>query len=196
MALTATTFESRASLLEKYPQAVSTLASLAAASHTILFSTDATKLGQPHTPGGAALRKARFDAVVFNFPHVGGKSTDVNRQVRANQALVVGFLERAMGLLAEGGRVVLSIFEGQPYELWGVRNLARHVGLKVERSMKFDAMLYPGYSHARTLGNVEGGGGWKGEDRRARMFVFMKEGEVPREGGKKTVDSNEDDEEE
>ena len=29
-----------------------------------------------------------WDKVVFNFPHVGGKSTDVNRQVRYNQGLV------------------------------------------------------------------------------------------------------------
>lgn len=36
------------------------------------------------------------------------------------------------------------------------------------------ASAYPGYSHARTLGNIEGGGGWKGEDREARSYVFQK----------------------
>lgn len=53
-----------------------------------------------------------------------------------------------------------------------MRDLARHVGLKVQRSFKFQFDAYPGYRHARTLGNIEGGGGWKGEERAARTFVF------------------------
>ena len=46
------------------------------------------------------------------------------------------------------------------------------MGLKVERSFKFLASAYPGYQHARTLGNIEGGGGWKGVDRPARTYIF------------------------
>jgi 25S rRNA (uracil2634-N3)-methyltransferase len=42
----------------------------------------------------------------------------------------------------------------------------------VERSMQFEPDLYPGYKHARTLGNIEGGGGWKGETRPARTYIF------------------------
>ena len=72
--------------------------------------------------------------------------------------------------------MLLTVFEGMPYELWGVRNLARHVGLKIERSFKFAAEQYPSYKHARTLGNVEGGGGWKGEEREARTFVLREQG--------------------
>ena len=70
------------------------------------------------------------------------------------------------------GNIVVTIFEGEPYDLWNVRDLARHVGLMVERSFKFQANAYPGYKHARTLGNIDGGGGWKGEDRPARTYIF------------------------
>ena len=185
--LTATSVETRASLLSKYPQAASNIASLEAASHQVLYSIDATKLGRPHTPGASSLRNSRYNVIIFNFPHVGGKSTDVNRQVRLNQELVVKFLEHARGLLVESGKVLLTVFEGQPYELWGVRNLARHAGLRVDRSMNFDAELYPGYKHVRTLGNIEGGGGWKGEDRSARMFIFV-HGNAHRVLGSKQAD--------
>ena len=67
---------------------------------------------------------------------------------------------------------MVTIFEGEPYDLWNVRDLARHVGLKVERSFKFQASAYPGYQHVRTLGNIEDGRGWKGADRPARTYIF------------------------
>jgi 25S rRNA (uracil2634-N3)-methyltransferase len=192
--LTATTLETKDVLLAKYPQASAHLSTLSSHSQTVLFSIDATKLGQPHAPGASILRKSPgFDVVIFNFPHVGGKSTDVNRQVRANQGLVVKFLEGAKRVLAPGGAVLLTIFEGQPYELWGVRNLARHVELSVERSMRFEKERFLGYSHARTLGNVENG--WKGEEREARMYVLRKAGESKDTEGqnKRKVQDSEDD---
>ena len=71
-----------------------------------------------------------------------------------------------------------------PYSLWNIRDLARHSGLAVERSFKFQASAYPGYHHARTLGVVKTGAGeasktnWKGEERPARSFVFVKKDEV------------------
>ncbi|KAJ8105542.1 hypothetical protein ONZ43_g7388 [Nemania bipapillata] len=120
-----------------------------------------------------------MDHIIFNFPHVGGKSTDVNRQVRYNQELLVSFFQRAIPSLAPGGSIVVTLFEGEPYTLWNIRDLARHSGLQVERSFRFQASAYPGYHHARTLGVVrnrdgEVGGGWKGEDRAARSYVFVK----------------------
>ncbi len=91
--------------------------------------------------------------------------------------LLVSFFRAATPLLSPTGTIVLTIFEGEPYELWNVRDLARHVGLKVGRSFRFQSAAYPGYKHARTLGNIEGGGGWKGEERAARTFLFEVVGE-------------------
>ena len=96
----------------------------------------------------------------------------MNRQVRANQSLLVGFFTAALPLLAPRGTIIVTIFEGEPYDLWNVRDLGRHAGLTVQRSFRFQAGAYPGYKHARTLGNLEGGRGWRGEDRSARTYII------------------------
>jgi 25S rRNA (uracil2634-N3)-methyltransferase len=219
----------------------------------VLFSIDARKLGTP-SGGGKELRhgfprqtahsrserhsKASdhynrnanaggpWDIICFNFPHVGGLSTDINRQVRANQELLVAFFKACIPLLSasgdsdgddgslsgynddtdldsgsdteeEGdvdvratakkmrragpGQILVTLFEGEPYTLWNIRDLARHAGLRVVTSFRFPWHCYPGYMHARTLGVIEGRhgerGGWRGEDREARMFVFEVKGE-------------------
>ncbi|KAL3458020.1 hypothetical protein BJX64DRAFT_236216 [Aspergillus heterothallicus] len=220
----------------------------------VLFSVDAKKLGAS-SGGGKDVRlgfpnkgkkrpawkkddlnKSRtrsaggpWDMICFNFPHVGGLSTDVNRQVRANQELLVAFFKSCVPLLAakpdddgedemddeedswgigteesdrddkdeirsdkensdddfarakderrmEPGQILVTLFEGEPYTLWNIRDLARHAGLKVVTSFRFPWACYRGYSHARTIGEIEGKdggrGGWRGEDREARTYVF------------------------
>ncbi|KAL4753827.1 hypothetical protein BDW72DRAFT_14283 [Aspergillus terricola var. indicus] len=174
-----------------------------------------------------------WDMICFNFPHVGGLSTDVNRQVRANQELLVAFFKACVPLLAgrpeelgddaemdddwefetdvedeesdgeyaeengtvkakderrtEPGQILVTLFEGEPYTLWNIRDLARHAGLRVVTSFKFPWACYRGYSHVRTLGEIEGKdgarGGWRGEDREARMYVFeVKTDDQPQSG--------------
>lgn len=151
----------------------------------VVYNIDATK------PLPATLTRPPPDRILFNFPHVGGRSTDVNRQVRYNQELLVSFFQRAaLPALAPGGSIVVTLFEGEPYTLWNVRDLARHAGLQVERSFRFHAEAYPGYRHARTLGVVtsrkgETGGGWKGEERAARSYIFVRKGDVPQPVTKK-----------
>jgi 25S rRNA (uracil2634-N3)-methyltransferase len=182
------------------------------------YAIDATKLSTTHSK----LLRAHspFTKIVFNFPHVGGLSTDVNRQVRANQELLVGFFKSAIPLLvsverpvpaergnngygdhddSEGnpsesglkdtertvvskGQILVTLFEGEPYTLWNIRDLARHCGLKVVESFRFPWEAYPGYAHARTLGEITRGkdrtaerkrkGAWRGEERDARCFVL------------------------
>ena len=208
--VTATSFDSEEEVLEKYPTFEATRSALTSLTPPVPLhhSIDATKLSSykalkcprdEEEDGDEAV--SGWDIIAFMFPHVGGLSTDVNRQVRSNQALLVSFFNscletstpkqrlrileaqanrpnlvqrRRTEFLKMGGKIMVALFEGEPYTLWNVRDLARHAGLKVVESWKFDWSQYPGYSHVRTLGALEGGGGWKGEDRDARMYVFEK----------------------
>lgn len=65
-------------------------------------------------------------------------------------------------------------------------------------SFRFQSGVYPGYEHARTVGNIKGDGGWKGEERAARTYIFeIKDGEelqIPSRCQREREDSeNEDD---
>jgi 25S rRNA (uracil2634-N3)-methyltransferase len=197
----------------------------------VLYSIDATQLARHrkallnHHQRPEAPAFTPFTKIVFNFPHVGGLSTDINRQVRANQELLVKFLEACKALLVpleSGGtmnekmrlskhanreiegygngidkdsknnnnnneryatpsdsgsdsedsisstpdgqlltgttpqipQVLITIFEGHPYTLWNVRDLARHTGYSIVESFRFPWSAYPGYAHARTLGDI------------------------------------------
>ncbi|KAK5627931.1 hypothetical protein RRF57_003646 [Xylaria bambusicola] len=199
--VTATVFEKNLDeLVEKYPQASDNIAKIEAEDDCrVLFGIDATKMapftnkpgrgkgsGSENANAHSASTNGVMDRIIFNFPHVGGKSTDVNRQVRYNQELLVSFFQRAILSLAPGGSIIVTL--GEPYTLWNIRDLARHSGLQVERSFRFQASAYPGYHHARTLGVVrnrsgEVGGGWKGEDRSARSYIFVKKDTESRSSG-------------
>ena len=120
-------------------------------------------------------------------------------------ALLVEFFKHAIPSLSPkpGSSIIVTLFEGEPYTLWNIRDLGRHSGLEVKESFKFQAKAYPGYRHARTLGVVkskigEVGGGWKGEERPARSYVFVRKGEgaVVGNGMKGKEESSDDEEEE
>ena len=157
----------------------------------------------------------------------------MNRQVRSNQQLLVGFFNSAKPLLASKskparpiatdeeldesldeednsecetqrvalsqGLILVTIFEGVPYTLWNIKDLARHCGLKVIESFKFPWSAYPGYKHARTIGDITTGkdrsaegsrkGAWRGEERDARCYMLgLKEddGITAANGGQKS----------
>ncbi|KAK3940371.1 hypothetical protein QBC46DRAFT_408327 [Diplogelasinospora grovesii] len=186
--LTATVLEKNVEeLSEKYPHVGENIAKIEAEDGCrVVYNVDARKM-QPFVNKSHGESVGAMDRIIFNFPHVGGKSTDVNRQVRYNQELLVDFFSRALLSLAPGGSIVVTLFEGEPYTLWNIRDLGRHSGLQVERSFKFQAAAYPGYHHARTLGVVRNkqtgeisGSGWKGEDRAARSYVFVRKDDVPK----------------
>ncbi|KAI8940990.1 hypothetical protein NX059_002239 [Plenodomus lindquistii] len=216
--VTATSFDTEEEVREKYPQFANIAEELNDLTPPVPLhhGIDATKLNsykalrcqrddddniplsEDAIKDEQGTRGEGWDIIGFQFPHTGGLSTDVNRQVRANQALLVAFfkacldcstpkkriqllqaqanptLPRIRPFLRMGGKIIVTLFEGEPYTLWNIRDLARHAGLKVVESWKFDWSQYPGYAHVRTLGAIEGGGAWRGEDRDARMYVFEK----------------------
>ncbi|RFU33241.1 Phenylalanine tRNA ligase, partial [Scytalidium lignicola] len=186
--VTATVLEpSLAVLEEKYPQAIENVRVIEEGGGKVMYGVDAGKM-KAWTKGKKGKEKEGImDRIVFNFPHVGGKSTDVNRQVRYNQELLVSFFTHAISSLRPAPKplsttppsIIVTLFTNPPYTLWNIRDLARHSGLAVHTSFRFQAAAYPGYRHARTLGVVkskkgEGEGGWKGEEREARSYVFVR----------------------
>ncbi|KAF2273772.1 uncharacterized protein EI97DRAFT_382671 [Westerdykella ornata] len=207
--VTATSFDTRDEVMQKYPDTFPKIEEELRGlvpPVPMVFGVDARKVGGKQTRKGNGKGKgkgrASWDIISFMFPHTGGLSTDVNRQVRANQALLVSFFESCLGknnpktpkpskpkassadsaaeapfLHPTHGKIIVTLFDSHPYTLWNIRDLARHAGLRVIESFAFDWEAYPGYRHVRTLGQLEGGGGWKGEERSARMYVFGVKGE-------------------
>ncbi|KAJ2779671.1 Meiotic nuclear division protein 1 [Coemansia javaensis] len=93
----ATAYDARETAGEKYPDLDAHVAAVERLGGTVLFGVDGTQLARHKR-----LRARRFSRIVFNFPHVGLGIKDQDRNVRANQELLLGFFRSARPLLAAG----------------------------------------------------------------------------------------------
>ncbi|ONH79633.1 Ferredoxin-fold anticodon-binding domain-containing protein 1 [Saccharomyces cerevisiae] len=80
---------------------------------------------------------------------------------------------QAKKLTAEGyGNIILSLFDGEPYDSWQIKLLAKKNGLTLSRSSKFQWENFPGYHHRRT--NSEQDTTKPAKERDARFYIFSK----------------------
>ncbi|CAK9439178.1 uncharacterized protein LODBEIA_P34020 [Lodderomyces beijingensis] len=70
------------------------------------------------------------------------------------------------------GKIILSVFEGEPYNSWGVKVIAKDQGYKVMKSGKFEWGMFPEYHHKRT--NSTRDTTKPAAERNARLYVFEK----------------------
>ncbi|WAQ90100.1 hypothetical protein PtA15_12A85 [Puccinia triticina] len=103
--ITASTIDSKETVLKKYPDSESILELLEQNKVTILFELDGCKLNEDKR---IKRSKIKFDKVIFNFPHVGGSEPDQDRNVRANQILILRFLRSVSTLLFQPEGVVFG----------------------------------------------------------------------------------------
>ncbi|KAJ3360384.1 hypothetical protein GGF32_008444 [Allomyces javanicus] len=167
--IVATAYDSEEVVKQKYPDAESIIHDLVESYNaTVLYDVDATALDKV-----AALKGRTFSKIVFNFPHVGLGIKDQDRNIRANQALILKFLQSSMALSTLKTEIVLTTKTGGPYDLWDVKRLAKSAGLVSKMSFPFHPDPYPGYEHRRTLGHEDGvSADANAEIKNAKTFVL------------------------
>ncbi|KNE56591.1 hypothetical protein AMAG_02385 [Allomyces macrogynus ATCC 38327] len=167
--IVATAYDSEEVVKQKYPDAEGIIHDLVESFNaTVMYDVDATALDK------AALLKGRtFSKIVFNFPHVGLGIKDQDRNIRANQALILKFLQSSMALSTLKTEIVLTTKTGGPYDLWDVKRLAKSAGLVSKMSFPFHPDPYPGCEHRRTLGHEDGvSADANAEIKNAKTFVL------------------------
>lgn len=153
----------------------------------------------------------KLNYIMFNFPHTGRGMKDVDRNIRDHQKLVLNYFKSCKDLFslannsakddfagystaitsdeAREGKIILSLFEGEPYASWNIKILGRSEGFRVERSGKFDWLSFPGYHHKRTNGIRDTTK--PAAEREARVYVFDKF--VPKDQQKLKPENNDSD---
>ncbi|OBA19650.1 hypothetical protein METBIDRAFT_79647 [Metschnikowia bicuspidata var. bicuspidata NRRL YB-4993] len=197
--LIATGFDSETEMQTKYPEAMENVKFLKESGVSVLHEVDATNLMQSLKLKSLGKNQRvrifengkRLNYVMFNFPHNGRGIKDVDRNIREHQKLVLGYFKScialfdvvnkrsnsaASGYLSEedstAEKIVMSLFEGEPYISWGVKALSRSVGYRVERSGAFDWPFFAGYHHRRT--NSMKDTTKPASERDARIYLFDK----------------------
>jgi Domain of unknown function (DUF2431). len=200
--LIATSFDSLEEVKAKYPNAEENLKILEEERVVVMYDVDATnlpttlKLVSPTKKSkiikSRLFKEGNLDYILFNFPHTGRGMKDMDRNIRDHQQLVqkyfksckevfnivnsaakddfAGYTTKEIKHIE--GKVILSLFEGEPYNSWNIKILGRGENFRVERSGKLDWSLFPEYHHRRTNGVRDTTK--PAAERDARIYVFQK----------------------
>jgi 25S rRNA (uracil2634-N3)-methyltransferase len=193
--LIATSYDSLDELKAKYPGVEDTLAVLQEFGVDVRHEIDATNLLQslklnpskPKSNRPLFSDRGFLDYIMFNFPHTGRGMKDVDRNIRDHQNLLLAYFKSCKSVFklvnnqsqndfggyqptTNKGKIILSLFEGEPYISWGVKILGRSEDYRVERSGKFEWQTFPQYHHKRTNGIR--GTTKPAAERDARIYVF------------------------
>lgn len=84
--------------------------------------------------------------IMFNFPHTGKGIKDQDRNIRDHQKLILEYFKNCkqvfelinlnndlQGYNTIQGKIIISLFEGEPYHSWGIKILEKSQGYKVEK---------------------------------------------------------------
>ena len=138
--LMATCFESRNSVLTKYPHSSSLLTRLERHPAVMMaYGVDATNLSNT-----VCSLECPFDLIIFNFPHSG------TEDFRRHQALLAHFFASAKILLTSCGQIQVALASDQP-RLWAVQEMAALSGMHLLEARTFNPEHeFPGYTVRRT----------------------------------------------
>jgi len=111
----------------------------------VLYGVDATCLHDV-----TELKGLKFDTIIFNFPHFGGKSN-----LKLNRQLLKDFFVSAVNFITARGRILVSLCRGQGGTLadipkryddtWKIVEMASYSRLILSSISPFCASDYPGY---------------------------------------------------
>jgi len=131
--------EAREEVLQKYPEATGIFNRLQALPRSLVE----VRHGVNAMDLSASFGEGEFwTGIAWNHPHLGAED------LRLHSALLAHFFSAAVASLREGGRIVLSLLEGQETR-WGLQAQAARHSLIIVGVSPFEASRFPGYECKR-----------------------------------------------